>query len=139
MQSVRTPSSWHDYFPAFSAIFACDASLSLGNVKAYYTLWPDVKRKTMWFSLFGRVFICLVACLFVCLFFSLRLFSFLCFLMIDDTYALAIYTSRGASLKQKQCGFLCLFVCLFVWSLVCLCVLLFPLFVFLVSLFYDDR
>ena len=60
-------------------------------------------------------------------------------MMIDDTYALAIYTSRGASLKQKQCGFLCLFVCLFVWSLVCLCVLLFPLFVFLVSLFYDDR
>jgi len=59
--------------------------------------------------------------------------------MIDDTYALAIYTSRGASSKQKQCGFLCLFVCLFVWPLVCLCVLLFSFVCFLVSLFYDDR
>ena len=60
-------------------------------------------------------------------------------MMIDDTYALAIYTSWGASFKHKQCGFLCLFVCLFVWSLVCLCALLFSFVCVLVSLFYDDR
>ena len=54
----------------------------LGNAKAYYTLWPDVAKKTMWFSLFGRVFICLVVCLFVCLIFPFA--SFLISLFSDD-------------------------------------------------------
>ena len=60
-------------------------------------------------------------------------------MMIDDTYALAIYTSRGASSKQNNVGF---FVCSFVYlcGRLFVCVsYFFPLFVFLVSLFYDDR
>ena len=54
-----------------------DASLSLGNVKAYYTLWPDVKNKkkghVVFFVcscvyLFGRLFVCVS-----------YFFSFVCF------------------------------------------------------------
>ena len=58
-------------------------------------------------------------------------------MMIDDTYALAIYTSRGASSKQRG-FFVCSFVYLCGHLFVCVSYF-FPLFVFLVSLFYDDR
>ena len=127
------PSVQRDIFLPCSYVNAFwfgDASLSLGNVKTYYTLWPDVKTKQCGFFVCSFVYLC--GHLFVCVsyFFPLFVFQFLCFMMIGDTYALAIYTSRGASLKQKECGVLCLFVCLFVWSLVCLCVLLFFLCLF---------
>ena len=108
MQSVWTPSSWHDYFPAFSAIFSCHVHMSmrfgLAMRHCHWGMWkhitlcgPTLKRKQCGF-------LCLVVCLFVwslvCLcvvflFFPLRLFEFLCFLMIDDTHALAIHISRG--------------------------------------------
>ena len=94
MQSVWTPSSWHDYVPTFRAIFSCHVHVSmrfgLAMRHCHWGMWKHI-------------------------------------------------TLCGPTLKQKQCGFLCLFVWLFVWSLVCLCVLLFSFVCFLVSLFYDDR
>ena len=131
LSRLRKDSIHTYFFPLFVFQFLCfmmiDDTYALG---IYTSRATSLKQKQ-----------CGVLCLFVCLFvwslvclcvlrFPFFDFQFLCFMMIDDTYALAIYTSRGASLKQKQCGFLCLFVCLFVWSLVCLCVLRFPLFVF---------
>ena len=82
------PSVQRDIFSPCSYVNAFwfgDASLSLWSVKAYYTLWADVKtkKKPMWFSLFVRLFICLLACLFACLI----LFSFVSFLvslLFDD-------------------------------------------------------
>jgi len=152
MQSVWTPSSWHDYFPTFGAIFSChvhmsmrfwfaDASLSLWSVKAYCTLWPDVNKSQCGFLC---LFVCLFVCSFVCL--CVLLFSFVCFLVslfYDDRWYLCIsnlYIAGSVVKTKSKSGFLCLFVCLFVWSLVCLCVLpFFSVVCFLVSLLFHVR